>query len=109
MGGLLATEILFKKPDLFTNYIIISPSLWWDDESLLNVNPERNTKNKHIYLSVGKEGETMERIANVLAEKLVLTYPKTTNIDFEFFEDFEHGNILHISVYNAFERIFKNK
>ncbi|MEP0176888.1 MAG: alpha/beta hydrolase-fold protein [Paraglaciecola sp.] len=31
LGGLLATEILFKKPDLFDNYIITSPSLWWDD------------------------------------------------------------------------------
>jgi len=35
LGGLLATEILFKKPNLFDNYIIASPSLWWDDESLL--------------------------------------------------------------------------
>src|SRR5690606_8162510 len=35
LGGLLATEILFKKPMLFTDYIIVSPSLWWDHESLL--------------------------------------------------------------------------
>jgi predicted alpha/beta superfamily hydrolase len=35
LGGLLATEILLKKPDLFNRYIIISPSLWWDDGSLL--------------------------------------------------------------------------
>ncbi|MCK4561578.1 MAG: alpha/beta hydrolase, partial [Flavobacteriaceae bacterium] len=26
LGGLLATEILFKKPNLFDNYIIVSPS-----------------------------------------------------------------------------------
>ena len=31
LGGLLATEILLKKPTLFAKYIIISPSLWWDD------------------------------------------------------------------------------
>ena len=35
-GGLLATEILIKKPKLFNKYIIISPSLWWDNGSLLN-------------------------------------------------------------------------
>ena len=35
LGGLLATEILLKEPALFNDYIIISPSLWWDDESLL--------------------------------------------------------------------------
>jgi uncharacterized protein len=35
LGGLLASEIVLKKPELFDDYIIISPSLWWDDESLL--------------------------------------------------------------------------
>ncbi|WP_316930388.1 alpha/beta hydrolase [Formosa agariphila] len=28
LGGLLATEILFKKPELFENYLIVNPSLW---------------------------------------------------------------------------------
>src|SRR5579872_720875 len=35
LGGLLATEILLKKPSLFDNYIIVSPSLWWNNESIL--------------------------------------------------------------------------
>lgn len=35
LGGLLATEILLRKPTLFDKYIIISPSLWWDNGSLL--------------------------------------------------------------------------
>jgi predicted alpha/beta superfamily hydrolase len=39
LGGLLTTEILFKKPELFDNYIIVSPSLWWDDEKLLDEQP----------------------------------------------------------------------
>ena len=34
LGGLLTTEVLFKKPSLFNNYVIVSPSLWWDKESL---------------------------------------------------------------------------
>ena len=37
LGGLLATEILLKKPTLFNKYIIVSPSLWWDDASLLKL------------------------------------------------------------------------
>ena len=35
LGGLLATEILLKRPQLFTKYFITSPSLWWDNHSLL--------------------------------------------------------------------------
>ena len=54
LGGLLATEILFKKPDLFDNYIIISPSLWWDNQSLLKLKPKAYTTEKKIYIAVGK-------------------------------------------------------
>mgnify|MGYP001260408586 CR=1 FL=1 len=39
LGGLLATEILFTRPMMFDKYIIISPSLWWDDGGLLKRNP----------------------------------------------------------------------
>lgn len=46
LGGLLATEVLFKKPDLFDNYIIASPSLWWDDESLLQYTPTLYSSSK---------------------------------------------------------------
>ena len=48
LGGLVATEILFKKPALFDNYIITSPSLWWDDESLLKYTPSSYQSKKSI-------------------------------------------------------------
>lgn len=31
MGGLAAVHALLTKPGLFNRYIIISPSIWWDD------------------------------------------------------------------------------
>ena len=30
-GGLLATTTLLRRPKLFSDYLIISPALWWDD------------------------------------------------------------------------------
>ena len=48
LGGLLASEILFKNPDLFDNYVIISPSLWWDEQSLYNDTPKAYTSKKSI-------------------------------------------------------------
>ena len=65
LGGLLATEILFKKPTLFTNYIIISPSIWWDNESLFKVSPkflqtDFSQKTK-VFVGVGAEGKIMEK------------------------------------------------
>lgn len=109
LGGLLATEILFKFPDLFDNYIIVSPSLWWDDENILDLKPLSYSKAKAIYIAVGKEGEVMERTAKELFDKLDSTKADNTKLSFEFLEDKTHGDALHIAVYNAFEKIFRTE
>ena len=106
LGGLLATEILFKKPDLFDNYIIVSPSLWWDDEKLLDEQPVPYDSNKTIYIAGGKEGEIMERTTKGLFDKLKENQKQSTYLFYEFLEDKTHGDALHIAVYNAFEKIF---
>ncbi|MCQ8240388.1 alpha/beta hydrolase [Rhizosaccharibacter radicis] len=34
-GGLLGMQILFSQPDMFTGYVIGSPSLWYDDHEMV--------------------------------------------------------------------------
>ncbi|RMA57797.1 alpha/beta hydrolase [Ulvibacter antarcticus] len=110
LGGLLATEILFKKPDLFNNYVIVSPSLWWDDESLLKYSLKENTSKKFIYLAVGKEGQPMERLAYRLKNKLETAKNTSSNLYFELLQQQNHGDALHLAVYHAFERMsYKEK
>jgi hypothetical protein len=36
LGGYFALYALMKNPDAFRNYAAISPSLWWDNSSLVN-------------------------------------------------------------------------
>jgi predicted alpha/beta superfamily hydrolase len=107
LGGVLVSEILFEKPDLFDNYIIVSPSLWWDDESLLSMNPVNYSSEKSVYIAVGKEGEVMERTAKELYNKLKYLKTDRTNLYFEFLERQDHGDALHLAVYDAFEKIFR--
>ncbi|UOB16091.1 alpha/beta hydrolase [Abyssalbus ytuae] len=109
LGGLLATEILFKKPDLFDNYIIISPSLWWDDESLLKLDPQPYFSQKSVYIGVGKEGEIMERTARELYNKLKSESRENAQLFFNYFEQQNHGDALHLAVYDGFEKIFKTQ
>ena len=106
LGGLLATEILFKRPDLFDNYIIVSPSLWWDNEKMLKEELSNYTSKKSIYIAVGGEGEVMERTAKELFEKLDQNKAENTKLFFEFLEGKTHGDALHQAVYNAFGKIF---
>ncbi|MCA6075050.1 alpha/beta hydrolase [Fulvivirga sedimenti] len=106
LGGLLATEILFKHPGMFDNYIIISPSLWWDDERLLSRNIAPLTSPVKVYVGVGKEGEVMERVAVELHEKLQ-QHQNQFDVHFRYFENQNHGDALHLAVYDAFEKLFK--
>ncbi len=107
LGGLLTTEILFNRPQLFDNYIIISPSLWWDDEKLLKQNFKKSLKGKSIYIGGGKEGATMERLAQSLFFKLSLEKKDEVQLFFQYFDKQDHGDTLHLAVYDAFEKLFK--
>jgi hypothetical protein len=102
LGGLLATEILFSKPNIFDNYIIISPSLWWDDLSMLDRKMEDFNSTKRIYIAVGKEGKIMENSAKKLYKKLNKDANTNSNLYFSFLKEHDHGDALHLAVYNAF-------
>lgn len=109
LGGLLATEILYKQPELFQHYLIVSPSLWWDDESLLDAELPAFESKKSVYVAVGKEGEIMERTAKALYEQLKKEKCNKHAIYFDFLADKSHGDALHLAVYHAFEQIFKSE
>jgi predicted alpha/beta superfamily hydrolase len=113
LGGLLSTEILFKKPDLFDNYFIVSPSLWWDNESLLKLAPalleKQNDRHINIFISVGNEGKQMEGDAKQLVQILQSSGKKNLQIDFVPLPDENHLTILHKSIYKLFEMLYSKK
>ena len=102
LGGLLAAEVLFKKPHLFSQYVIVSPSLWWDNESLLKIKSAAFKNKKAVYIAVGKEGKIMEDDAKALHELIKRKLPNGT-VQFEYISNKDHGNIFHQAVANAFE------
>ncbi|MCF2221686.1 alpha/beta hydrolase [Chryseobacterium sp. PS-8] len=111
LGGLLATEILLKKPELFNNYFIISPSLWWDDESLLKQAPQLLSKikdiKKFIYISVGKgEHPVMVKDAEDLFDVLKKSNKKNWTIEYKMMETDNHATILHRSLYEGLLKLF---
>ncbi|TDE26960.1 alpha/beta hydrolase [Flavobacterium ranwuense] len=117
LGGLLATEILLKKPNLFNKYIIISPSLWWNNGSLLNEESEiyqENFKDKiDIYIGVGKEGlapseipHVMEVDANLLSEKLKSKKSKNVKVSFDYLPQEDHATITHLAIFNAMRILY---
>jgi len=117
LGGLLASEILLTKPELFNQYIIISPSIWWDNGSLLKMEStifeESFTSPLKIYIGVGKEGATpganprvMEVDANLLSYKISETKSKTVKVFFEYLKEENHATISHLAIFNAMRLLY---
>lgn len=120
LGGLLATEILFTKPQLFNKYIIISPSLWWKDGALLKETPailnQNYTDHTAIYIGVGKEGSIdgsknhiMEKDAKLLAEKIKKSQSKNVKVFFDYLPEENHATVTHQAVFNAFRLLYPKK
>ncbi|MFW0736911.1 alpha/beta hydrolase [Flavobacterium sp. T12S277] len=120
LGGLLAAEILLKKPTLFNKYVIVSPSIWWNNASILNQDSalfqENFNQQTQIYLAVGKEGLTpteisrvMEVDANLLAEKIKASKSKNIKVYFDYLPLENHATILHPAASNSFRFFYPVK
>ncbi len=113
LGGLFASEVLIKKPYLFDNYMIVSPSLWWDNESLLAIAPgllaKQPDKKTKVYISVGKEGKQMEDDSRRLAEILHASDKSNLQLHFLPLLNETHLTILHNSIYKGFELLYPKK
>ena len=107
LGGLLGTEILFTKPDLFDDYILVSPSLWWDNGSLAAGADAwvkaHATLPKRVYIAVAPDDAMMQaQVDQVVAALRSNAAPPFTWWYVPFPEE-SHLTILHRAVYKAFE------
>lgn len=116
LGGLLVTQILFEKPYLFNNYIIVSPSIWWDNGSILkrstSILQNEIRQPTKVYIGVGKEGLTstdhphvMEVDANLLADEIKNVNTKNLKVYFDYLPAENHATIMHQAVMNAIRQM----
>ncbi|MEA9412949.1 alpha/beta hydrolase [Flavobacterium sp. PL02] len=112
LAGLLATEILLKHRNLFDNYIIIAPSLWWGDQSLLAEAPkllkEKDNKPVLVYIAAcnKEEDKTMYDDAVSLSEMLKQNNEKNTKVYYDYIQNEIHSTVIHQGVYNAFKAFY---
>lgn len=67
-GGLFGSYVFMEHPELFSRYLLLSPSLWWDDKLLLRQVDEHHWPNmtaKRLFLGAG---ELETRIASQQSE-----------------------------------------
>jgi uncharacterized protein len=57
LGGLCALDVLFRCPERYRRYVASSPSLWWDNEAVFDIERDFATRRadlpKDLFLCVG--------------------------------------------------------
>lgn len=108
LGGLLATEILLEHTELFSHYIISSPSLWWGGESLLEAAEHSSLESVTVYIGAcqKKEEPRMYIDAKILAKILQKKSAPSSSIYFDYMPYEMHSTVLHQAVVNAFKLFY---
>ena len=104
LGGLVATQVLLERPELFDDYVIVSPSLWWNSEALLKSAPAslqaHRASGRRVYLSVADEPSEMKTDAEALVREMKRLRPDVA-VFYEYLPHETHATSLHISLYDA--------
>jgi hypothetical protein len=107
-GGLFSIYSFLESPELFNAYIIISPSVYWDDrlmfkkaEGFFREHPDMK---KFIFMTAaGEDKEAIRTATHDFAQLLEQKAPKGLVWEYHFMEKEDHGSTVHPTIYNALQ------
>jgi predicted alpha/beta superfamily hydrolase len=110
LAGLFVLETFLLEPDLFDTYIAFDPSLWWNNQKLVNGAGEQlaarpKLKKTLYFASSGDSGLAL--IAQRLKETLGKGAPPGISWHYESMPEEKHSTIYHPAALKAFRAVFK--
>jgi predicted alpha/beta superfamily hydrolase len=110
LAGLFVTETFLLQPDLFDTYIALSPSLWWNNQSLLKSAPARLqawhlSSRKTFYFATSGDDD-IANAGEALESALRAHAPKQLSWFYVPRRDLQHSNIYVRSSPEIFRRLF---
>jgi uncharacterized protein len=127
LGGLAVTHTLLTRPHLFSNYVSIDPSLWWDDQLELKLAKTRlnngKYKGKSLFMAVANtlpenipiekaltdtSEETMQVRAGHYFAQYVDKNKEAAGLQFawKYYPNEDHGSLPLIAEYDAIRYLF---
>ena len=114
-GGLFGAWVLLNKPALFSRYILVSPSLWYNDKMLLKAvkTPVKMPGKTGVYMGVGDHENQAPRAAamvddlNEFAAALNAWNDPELSIEARTFEDETHASIFPTALSTALRTLFQ--
>ncbi len=104
LAGLFVVETMLRAPELFDDWITISPSLWWDNEALVKAAPSLLPKARgRLWLTVANEqGMGVAPFAALLKDKA----PATLAWTYAPRPDETHATIYHGAALAALRQLY---
>jgi predicted alpha/beta superfamily hydrolase len=110
LAGLFVVETFLLEPDLFDTFLAFDPSLWWNNQKLVQGAGEqlraRPKLEKTLYLAGSDEqrlGDLTQRFAEVLDKEA----PPGVHWHYEKMAGEKHSTIYHPAALKAFRSVFK--
>ncbi|KAA1159367.1 alpha/beta hydrolase [Pseudoalteromonas fuliginea] len=79
LGGLFGAWVLLTKPELFSAYILTSPSLWFKNDWIFELEDKYAKKNKSLKANVFMATGALETLDNGMKEDMVAGHMKFAN------------------------------
>jgi hypothetical protein len=123
---MMVVNTMLHHTELFSAYIAIDPSLWWDEQLLVKqaqaILKEKDFKNKSFYMAVANTQNSKEDFAALKKDTANLNFHLRSEIDFldllssnkdngltwgyDYFKNETHSSLPLIGQYNALRTIF---
>lgn len=110
LAGLFTVETFLREPALFEHYIAVSPSLWWDGQSLAKEAAERLRAHpagpRSLFLSIGDEGGGMQEGVDTLVGALKAHPPNGLKWHYVPLLEEHHHTVYHPAAFKALRTLF---
>ena len=110
LAGLFVIDTLLNEPALFTDYVAISPSLWWDDRRALRTGlSERLSRaaGKRLFVAVADEGGTMQDGVDRLRAAVAALPPGRVTLRYaDHGRSATHGTVYHRAAEEALRWLY---
>lgn len=117
-GGLFGAYVLLTEPELFTRYVLISPSLWWDNRMIFRLEQKAGSRaiagntERHVFLAIGAL-ETRDEMGAPMVDQLKQFYGELRarrepglQIDMRVYPDESHASIFPSAVTGGLLAVF---
>jgi predicted alpha/beta superfamily hydrolase len=109
-GGLFAMHAFLTRPGLFNGVIAVSPTLTWDNRYVYRRAQEwvKKASDRPVTLvvSVGNEGEELDREFDALKALLKKSGPKSLEVELIRYPDEDHGSVVLPTHYAGLRKVF---